>query len=71
MIKKQVEDNPQAMRRMRAIEAAMIPFEFHGRVIDQNGAPVGDAAVAHKLGYPYGLGYTREVSINTDAEGHS
>jgi hypothetical protein len=69
VLKKQAEDNPQVMRRLRAIEAAMIPFEFHGRVIDVQGNPVAEAVVHYKAGYPFGVGYTPEMTAETDSDG--
>jgi hypothetical protein len=69
VLKKQAEDNPQVMRRLRAIERAMIPFEFHGRVVDAQGNPISEAVVHYKAGYPFGVGYTPEMTVETGSDG--
>lgn len=70
VLKKQAEDNPQVVRRLKAIEMAMVPFGFHGRIVDTEGSGLSKAVVHYKLGYPYGIGYTAEMTVETDSNGH-
>lgn len=69
VLKAQAEKDPQVRRYMKGFAAAMYPFELYGIVVDEKNVGLPDVTVVYKLGYPYGYGYTEEITTNSDKDG--